>query len=120
VGPGPTSYEEHTPPPPPTRPNFRHSLSTTVDLTEMATVKGWERVHDTKREPGVGGHREKEERRVCSGVVWQNGIRRVHESERLDVQRGEVRSGRQYCGICLEPRTNGIPTGERTCPHTGR
>ena len=56
VGPGPTSYEEHTPPPPPTRPNFRHSLSTTVDLTEMATVKERERVYDTKREPGVGGH----------------------------------------------------------------
>jgi preprotein translocase subunit SecY len=44
----------------------------------------------------------------------------MHESERLDVRRGEVRSGRRYCGIRLEPRRNGIPTGERTYPHTSR
>jgi len=69
VGLGPTSYEEHTPPPPPTRPNFRHSLSTAVDLTEMTTVKERERVYDTKREPGVGEYREKGERRACLGVV---------------------------------------------------
>jgi hypothetical protein len=29
-----------------------------------------------------------------------------------------VRSGRRYCRIHLEPRTNGIPTVECTCPHT--
>jgi hypothetical protein len=77
--PGPTSYEEHTPPPPLTRPNFGLSFYTTVHLMEMATVKERERMYDTKREPGMGGYREKEERRVCSGVVWQNG-RRVCES----------------------------------------
>jgi len=61
-----------------------------VDLTEIATVKEWERMHDTKREPGVGGHREKEECRVCLGVVWQNGIWRVHKSKKLDVRQGET------------------------------
>ena len=86
MGSGPTLYEEHTPPPPPTGPNFRHSLSTTVDLMEMATVKEQERVHDTKREPGVDGYQEKGERRVCLGVVSQNRIRPVHKSERLDVR----------------------------------
>jgi hypothetical protein len=106
VGPGPTSYEEHTPPPPPTRPNFRHS-STTVDLTEIATIKEQEHVHDTKQEPGVGIERRKSAGWV-RGVVWQNGIRRVHESERLDVWRGEVRSGRRYCGIGVLSALGGI------------